>query len=136
MHSGEPLVSHDALGKTDYFGPTVNRAARVGAAGHGGQILVSLATWQLARGKMPAQVEAVHLGAHRLKGLDDPEQILQIVAAGLAREFPPLKTLEAMPNNLPRQLTHFIGRAQEAASVRAMLTQPHPDGSNVGPTHG
>ena len=86
----------------DYFGPPLNRVARLLAAGHGGQTLLSLPTRALAGDQLPAGVELRDLGEHRLKDLQQPEHIFQVVAPDLLADFPPLKTLDLRPNNLPR----------------------------------
>ncbi len=96
----------------DYFGPTLNRAARVMAAGHGGQVLVSSSTSILLDG-----FDLVDLGEHRLKDLSRPQRLFQLSAAGLEKSFPPLRTLDAAAGNLPLQSTSFIGRENEVASV-------------------
>jgi predicted ATPase len=108
----------------DYFGPALNRVARLLSAGHGGQTLLSLS---LARAleKLPEAVELRDLGERRLKDLSQPERIFQVVVAGLPMDFPPLKTLEAVPNNLPTALTNFVGRAREIAEVKRLLTISH-----------
>ncbi|HXF83456.1 MAG TPA: tetratricopeptide repeat protein [bacterium] len=105
----------------DYLGPTLNRVARLLAAGHGGQILLSDATRALVEGGLPEGVTLRDHGRHRLRDLAQPERIFQLVAPGLAETFPPLRSLEAFPNNLPRQLTSFIGRERELAEVTALL---------------
>jgi predicted ATPase/class 3 adenylate cyclase len=104
----------------DYFGPTVNRVARLLAIGHGGQILVSAGTADLARGELPPQTSLRDLGAHRLKDLAHPEQVFQLVAADLPAEFPPLKSLDALPNNLPLQVTSFVGRESDLEEVKGL----------------
>ena len=102
----------------DYFGPAVSRAARVMAAGHGGQILVAASTAAVVDG-----VELADLGEHRLRDLSGVHRIFQVRATGLSEDFPPLRTLDAVPGNLPLQTTSFIGRAAEiddlVAAVRA-----------------
>ncbi|MDQ2908847.1 MAG: adenylate/guanylate cyclase domain-containing protein [Candidatus Eremiobacteraeota bacterium] len=108
----------------DYFGPAVNRVARLLAIGHGGQVLVSGVTADLVQGDMPAQATLHDLGAHRLKDLARPEQVYQLLAPDLQREFPPLRSLDFLPNNLPPQLTSFVGREREAAEIAAMIA-PH-----------
>jgi len=105
----------------DYFGPTVNRVARLLAIGHGGQMLVSAAAADLAQGELPGEVSLRSLGGHRLKDLTHPEQIFQIVAAGLAADFPPLRSLDSLPNNLPLQVTSFLGRDEDVTEVRKLL---------------
>ena len=96
----------------DYFGPTLNRAARVMDAGHGGQVLVSSATAGLLAG-----VDLVDLGEHRLKGLEASERIFQVGRG----EFPALRTLQPVLGNLPTELSTFVGRTDEVASLSAEL---------------
>jgi predicted ATPase/class 3 adenylate cyclase len=105
----------------DYYGPTVNRAARLRAAGHGGQILVSEATAALVRDRLPDQASLRDLGLRRLKDLLNPERILQVEHADLLSRFPPLNTLDARPNNLPVQPTAFIGRDDTVATLTTLL---------------
>ncbi|MGW8250860.1 MAG: adenylate/guanylate cyclase domain-containing protein, partial [Anaerolineales bacterium] len=105
----------------DYFGPVLNRTARLMSAGHGGQILVSAATAELGRDILPAQTQLVDLGEHRLKDLTRKEHIFQLVHPALQSEFPPLKSLDASPNNLPIQLTSFIGREKEIIEIQGLL---------------
>lgn len=105
----------------DYFGPSVNRASRLLSIGHGGQMLVSAAASDLVQGELPAEVSLRDLGAHRLKDLAHPEQVFQLVAAGLPAEFPPLRSLDSLPNNLPLQVTSFIGRDEDVAEVKKLL---------------
>ena len=89
----------------DYFGPALNRAARVMAAGHGGQILVAAATAALVSAQ-----GLVDLGERRLRDLSGAEHLFQVRAEGLGVEFPSLRTLDAVPGNLPVQSTSFVGR--------------------------
>src|ERR1700678_2576620 len=89
----------------DYFGPALNRAARVMAAGHGRQILASAATAALADG-----FDLVDLGEHPLRDLSGVHRIFQVRAEGLRSDFPPLRTLDAVPGNLAVQTTSFVGR--------------------------
>jgi predicted ATPase/class 3 adenylate cyclase len=105
----------------DYFGPSVNRVARLLAVGYGGQVLVSGAAADLAQGEMPAQTALRDLGLHRLKDLAQPEQVYQLVAPDLPQKFFPLRSLDALPNNLPLQLTSFIGRENEIQRVVDLL---------------
>lgn len=105
----------------DYFGPAVNRVARLLAIGHGGQVLVSGTAADLLQGEMPQQSSLRDLGAHRLKDLARPEQVYQVIAADLPETFPPLRSLDELPNNLPRQLTSFVGRDQVIADVAALI---------------
>jgi len=106
---------------SDYFAPPLNRVARLLAAGHGGQILLSLATEELVREHVPPDVVLRDLGTHRLKDLTHPEQIFQLVASDLPADFPPLRTLAARPNNLPAHPTALIGREREVAAARELL---------------
>lgn len=108
----------------DYYGPAVNRAARIMAAAHGGQVLLSGVAARLASATLPSGSQLVDLGSHRLKDLTEPEQLFQLTAAGLTSEFPPLSTLESTPNNLPFQVSEFFGREVELAAVRELLTSP------------
>ena len=101
----------------DYYGSAVNRAARLMAAAHGGQVLVSLSTEELLSEAVGADVDLVDLGAHRLRDLSRPEQVFQLRVSGLASEFPPLRSLDAYPGNLPLQLTSFVGREQELNAI-------------------
>jgi predicted ATPase/class 3 adenylate cyclase len=116
LHTGEAAVAGG-----DYVGLEVHRAARIAAAAHGGQVLVSGATRALAEGELPGGVSLRDLGEHRLKDLSRPERISQLVIDGLLAEFPPPRTLDATPNNLPTQLTSFIGRETEIATARGLL---------------
>jgi len=92
----------------DYFGLSVNRAARLMAAGHGGQILLTQATYELVRDHVVPEIELRDLGEQRLKDLIRPEHVYQPVASGLPADFPPLNSLDLRPHNLPAQLTSFI----------------------------
>jgi predicted ATPase/class 3 adenylate cyclase len=105
----------------DFFGPTVNRAARIMAAAHGGQVLLSGAAAGHAEPRLPAQVGLRDLGEHRLQDLFRPEHIFQLVDPALPGDFPPLATLSVRPNNLPTQASEFFGRATELASLRDLL---------------
>ena len=106
----------------DYYGPTLNRAARVMAAAHGGQILVSLATAELTRDSVGV-TQLRDLGEFELRGLGRPERLFQVLHPGLRGEFPPPTTLEPGPGNLPVQLTSFIGRAAELERVRRAIAE-------------
>ena len=105
----------------DYFGSSVIRTGRLMSIGSGGQVLVSLATEELIRDHLPEGVHLQDLGDHRLKDLTRPEHVFQLVAADLDDDFPTLKSLDAFPNNLPIQLTNFIGRTTEIAEVKGLL---------------
>jgi predicted ATPase/class 3 adenylate cyclase len=119
LHTGNPETRGD-----DYVGPPLNRVARLLASGHGGQVLLSAATWELVRDQLPAGASLRDLGEHRLKDLAHPEQIFQVAAPGLPGEFPPLKTLDAYPTNLPLQPTALIGREREVETICDLLRQP------------
>jgi predicted ATPase/class 3 adenylate cyclase len=108
----------------DYFGPAVNRVARLLGIGHGGQILVSGVTAELVRGNLPPQADLRDLGEHRLRDLARREHVHQLVAADLVADFPPLRSLDGRPNNLPHVLTSFVGREREIAEI-ATLLQAH-----------
>jgi class 3 adenylate cyclase len=108
LHTGEA-----ELRGGDYFGTTVNRAARLVAVGHGGQVICSSTTAEVA----DTDVGLVDLGEHRLRDLDRPMHVFQIGDGS----FPPLRSLSAFPGNLPRQLTSFVGRQEELAAVAKAL---------------
>jgi predicted ATPase/class 3 adenylate cyclase len=105
----------------DYFGPALNRLARLLTAGHGGQVLLSRATAELLYDHLPDAVELRDLGQQRLKDLARPEYVFQLVAPGLTADFPPLKTLDQHRTNLPAQPTTLIGRDQEIAKLCTIL---------------
>jgi predicted ATPase/class 3 adenylate cyclase len=105
----------------DYFGPTVNRVARLLAIGHGGQVLVSGAARALIEERLTPHVRLLDLGMHRLKDLSTPERVFQLGAEGLASDFPPLRSLDAVPNNLPAQITALIGRDDELAEIKDLV---------------
>jgi predicted ATPase/class 3 adenylate cyclase len=102
-------------------GLAINRAARVAGVAHGGQVLVSEAVRGLLGGALPPEASLLDLGAHRLKDLREPEHLYQLAAPGLEATFPPLATLDARPNNLPTQLTSFVGREEELATAGSLL---------------
>lgn len=106
----------------DYFGPAVNRVARLESVAHGGQVLLSGTTAELLLEALPAGVKLRDLGPHRLKDLGRPEQVFQLEAGFLPADFPPLTSLDNpdLPNNLPGQLSAFIGRERELAEVRVL----------------
>jgi predicted ATPase/class 3 adenylate cyclase len=106
----------------DYFGPPVNRAARIMAAAHGGQVLLSQAVVDCVREILPAEISLRDLGNVRLKDLATPEHVYQLVHPDLRQEFPALRSLEATPNNLPQQVTSFVGRERAQAEVRQLMT--------------
>jgi predicted ATPase len=100
----------------DYFGTVLNRAARMMAAGHGGQILLAESTAGLLSG-----VDLVDLGPRRLRDLPTPVQVFQVKAEGLPEDFPPLRTLDPSPGNLRTQTTSFIGRESEVAELQGAV---------------
>jgi len=108
----------------DYFGPVVNRAARLEAVAHGGQVLVSGATAELLSGALPGGTGLRDLGLHRLKDLGRAEQVFQLEAPDLPGSFPPLASLDnpELPNNLPILLSAFVGREAELARVRELVS--------------
>ena len=122
IHTGTAIESGG-----DYYGPTVNRVARLMSLGFGDQILVSSATAQLLRDVMPAGTSLRELGSHRLKGLSQPEIVHQVAGEGLRAEFPPLRSVGSSTNgtsdthNLPLPLTAFYGRDTELATLSREL---------------
>ncbi len=129
IHTGE-----GAIGGDNYVGLDVHRAARIGAAGHGGQVLVSNATAVLVQDHLPEGVSLRSMGNHRLKDLAKAEALHQLVIDGLPNEFPPLKTLDFIRNNLPVELTSFVERSDLAGIVSLlegsrMVTLTGPGGT-------
>ncbi len=117
LHTGE-AEERDG----DYFGPTLNRVARLQALAYGGQTLLSQATYELVRDHLPDRVETRPLGLHRLKDLNRAEQVHQVCHPNLPSEFPLLRSLNNLPNNLPLQLTSFIGREPDMEEVKRLTT--------------
>ena len=118
LHSGEPSRHEDG-----YIGMDVHRAARIAATAHGGQVVMSNVTWQLAHSGLPAELSVRDLGLHRLKDIDGPEHIYQLAGPGLAEHFPPLKSLGAA-TNLPAPITPLVGRDSDLEQLRALICQP------------
>ena len=104
----------------DYYGSEVNRAARLMSIAHGGQVVVSASTRSLVR---DGPVELVDLGEHRLRDLTMAERVFEVRAPGLSAGFPALRSLDAFPGNLPRQLTSFVGRHAELAGIVTALDE-------------
>jgi len=118
IHTG-PAEERDG----DYFGQSLNRVARMLAAAHGGQIVLSKIAADQIGDALPAPAKLTDLGEHRLRDLVHPEHILQYSEPGLSEEFPLLRSLSAFANNLPEQLTTFIGRETEMAEVKHLLSR-------------
>ncbi|MDQ4107740.1 MAG: adenylate/guanylate cyclase domain-containing protein, partial [Actinomycetota bacterium] len=116
LHTGE-----GTLGGGSYVGVDVHRAARIAAAGHGGQVLVSDSTRALVEHALPEGLALQDLGEHRLKDLLKPERIFQLVHPELLNTFPPLATLSHRPNNLPTQTSEFLGREVELGGIHDLL---------------
>ena len=117
IHTGESEL-HD----NDYYRNTVNRCARLRSIAHGGQILTSEATAQLVRDDLSEGISLLELGSHRLKDLQRPEQMFQLIHPDLPEYFPALNSLDPHPHNLPVQLTSFIGRDAEIDEVRGLIS--------------
>ena len=118
LHLGEVEQRDD-----DYFGGPVNRASRIMGAAHGGQILLSKAVVDQIRERLPPPCIVRDLGRVRLKDLAQPEHVYQLVHPQLRQDFPALRSLETAPNNLPQQISSFIGRGRELAEVKRLLAQ-------------
>ena len=118
LHAG-PAERRD----DDFFGPTINRLARLLSIGHGGQVLLSESAVGLVRSDLPPSAELRDMGRHRLKDLDAPEAVSMLLHEALGSEFPALKSLDSLPNNLPRQLTSFVGREPERAALADLLDE-------------
>jgi predicted ATPase/class 3 adenylate cyclase len=117
LHTGEVECAGG-----DLVGYTINRAARIAAVAHGGQIILSEATLSLVVDGLPDDVSLRDLGEHRLKDLRAPERLTQICGTGLQADFPALRSLDVHPNNLPTQLTSFVGREHELAAALDLLS--------------
>jgi predicted ATPase/class 3 adenylate cyclase len=116
LHTGEA-----AMVGGDYMGLDIHRAARIASAAHGGQVVLSDTTRALVEASLPQGVDLIDLGQHRLKDLARPERIWQLRMDGLPFEFPALKSLDLTLNNLPTQLTSFVGRDKELATGLQLL---------------
>ncbi len=116
LHTGEaPLMGNE------YIGLDVHHAARIAGAAHGGQVLVSDTTRSIVQDSLPPELTLKDLGVHRLKDLARSERVFQLVIEGLPSAFPALRTLDATPNNLPTQLTSFIGRSAVVTEAERLL---------------
>jgi predicted ATPase/class 3 adenylate cyclase len=118
LHTGEPISASGG-----YVGLDVHKAARISSSGHGGQVLLSQTTRDLVKDDLPEGAGLKALGSHRLKDLARPEEVFQLLHPDLPSNFPPLKSLNTLPNNLPIQLTRFIGREKEIAEVKRRLAE-------------
>ncbi len=116
LHTGEPIEAEGL-----YAGLDVHWAARVMSAGHGGQVLVSRRTADLVDGELPAEIELLDLGEHRLKDLTAPQRLYQAVVEGMPSEFPPLKTLGTVRTNLPVAASPLVGREADLGAVRELV---------------
>ena len=116
LHTGQGV-----LGGDDYVGIDVNRAARIAAAAHGGQVLISDPTRSLTTGSLPDGVEVRDVGRHRLKGIPDREHIFQLTIADLPFDFPPIRSLDASLTNLPARVSSFVGREREIDEISALI---------------
>ena len=117
LHTGEA-----DLRAGDYYGSAVNRCARLRALAYGGQIVLSSVTTGLVRDVLPEGIGLRDLGEHRLKDLQHPERVFQLTHPDLPADFPTLKSLDSLPNNLPLQLTSFVGREEEIKEVKRLFT--------------
>ncbi len=123
IHTGAAQLQIDS-NENPYSGyATIALTQRVMSAGHGGQVLISGATRELVRDVLPENAELLDIGEKRQKDLLRPEHIYQLTRADLPATFPPLKTLDAFPNNLPVQLTSFIGRENEIFELKHELDE-------------
>ncbi len=120
LHTGAAQVVGD-----HYIGLDVHRAARIAAAGHGGQALLSWTTCALVESKIPEGIALRDLGEHRLKDLQRAERLYQVVLPDVPSDFPPLNSLDAHPHNLPIQLTSFVGRERELGELKPLLQASH-----------
>jgi predicted ATPase/class 3 adenylate cyclase len=130
LHTGESRFREG-----DYYGSTLNRAARIMSSGHGGQILLSAAVYELLKNNTFVPFQMLDLGEHQLKGLRKPEKVYQIIHPDLPAKFPLLLSFSVIPNNLPLQTTEFIGREREIESIKGrfpgtrLLTLTGPGGT-------
>ena len=135
VHTGTPECRPDPVtGRMDYFGRMVNRAARVGGAGHGGQILMSNATWEALGARFDGDAAVTELGRHSLRGMKRVETLRQILPNPLAeRKFPPLKTLNQGKTNIHSVVDSFLGRSAELSELGGRIAQGHRLISLLGP---
>jgi predicted ATPase/class 3 adenylate cyclase len=119
LHTGQ-----GTLGGDNYVGVDIHRAARIAAAGHGGQVLISASTQALVKRDLPEGTSLLDRGEHHLKDLLRPERIFQVAHPDLRSDFPPLASLSHRPNNLPVQASEFLGREVELRTIRGLLDDP------------
>jgi len=118
IHTGEAQLRGD-----DYYGPALNRCARMRAAAHGGQIILSETVKKLIENALPQGTTLKHLGLHRFKDLEEADRIYQLTSTSEAQQFPDLRSLSAAKHNLPIQLTSFVGREKQIESIRSLLKE-------------
>ena len=122
LHTGAAEISSDGSNYCHQSYSPLASAQRVMSVAYGGQVLLSQTTRELLQNVLPAEVGLRDMGEHRLKDLRSPLHLYQLVAPGLPQDFPALKSLNNLPNNLPIQLTRFVGRGQELSEVERQLT--------------
>jgi hypothetical protein len=121
IHTGEAEFDGN-----EYRGyTTLSFVQRLMSAGHGGQILVSSTAENLLREQLPEHIHLRNMGSQKFAGVPSPVRVFQVIALDLPTEFPPLRTIDNLPNNLPAQLTSFVGREKELADVRRLLANTH-----------
>src|SRR6266542_2052059 len=126
IHTGAAQLAEDASIEGPYAGyATLALTQRIMSAAHGGQILLSHATENLLRGHLPKDVSLLDLGEHKFKDILQPVRVFQVLAPELLKEFPALRALDVLPNNLPVQLTSVIGREHELSEIKQLLTTTH-----------
>ncbi len=116
VHAGDAEPRGD-----DWFGPALNRTARLMGIAHGGQVLISSSAYELASDALDAEIAVADLGTHALRGLARPEHVWQLMGEGLERSFPPLRSIDGAVGSLPRHRTSFVGRATECELVADRL---------------
>jgi len=122
IHTGEAEVQEDG----QYEGYlALSQVQRIMEAGHGGQVLLSGATENLLRGMLPDGVDLLDMGRHTFKKIPQAVRVFQMIAPDLQRDFPPLRTFNILPNNIPTQLTSFVGREKELGDVKRLLKDTH-----------
>ena len=121
LHTGAAEISPSEPNMYSEGYTTIASTQRVMSAAHGGQVLLSQTTHDLLQNDLPQEVSLRDMGEHRLKDLRNPLHLYQLVAPELPQDFPPIKSLNTLPNNLPVQLTSFIGREREMAEAKRLL---------------